>query len=188
MSGASAPPFGFSTIDENAWVVENLETAMATWLNIGVGPFFVTSMDLPEVQHRGAQVPLSMKVAMARAGNVQIELIEQLNDGPSAYRDVYPPGKSGFHHIRRKMTENGDATSDYDAFASDLIARGVEIVMEMQFGPYRIGYADTRSTLGCMLEFYDPSPAVDSLNRLTAAAALDWDGSNPVRMLDLATL
>lgn len=177
-----------SIIDENAWVVEDLQAAMETWLNLGFGPFFVISMDLPEVRHRTARVPLSLKIAIARAGNVHVELIQQMNDGPSAFRDVYPAGQGGFHHIRRQASTGANGLSHYDAMAETFARNGVDVVMEMQFGAQRIGYADTRATLGCMMEFYDPSDAVDSLKRLTAAAAVDWDGSDPIRMLDLADL
>lgn len=180
--------FAFSVIDENAWVVEDLEAAIGTWLKLGYGPFFVTSLDLPEVRYRDIHVPLSLKIAMARAGDVQIELIQQLNDGPSAYRDSYPAGTSGFHHIRRQPFSATDGASDYDALAAEFARSGVDVVMEMQFGRTRIGYADTRATLGCMLEFCDPSEAVDSFKRLTAQAALGWDGSDPIRVLNLAEL
>jgi len=178
----------FSMIDENAWVVDDLQAAMETWLALGFGPFFVASLDMPEVSYRGARVPLSLKIAMARAGEVQIELIQQLNDGPSAYRDVYPAGRGGFHHIRRQAVNEADGASDYDALAAEFASSGIEIVMEMQFGTKRIGYADARSTLGCMVEFCDPSESIESLKRLTADAALSWDGSDPIRMLDLAEL
>lgn len=180
--------FAFSTIDENAWVVEDLEAAIGTWLKLGYGPFFVTSLDLPEVRYRDTHVPLSLKIAMARAGDVQIELIQQLNDGPSAYRDIFPAGTGGFHHIRRQPLGVTDGVSDYDALAAEFASSGIDVVMEMQFGTKRIGYADTRAALGCMLEFCDPSEAVDSFKRLTAQAALGWDGSDPIRMLDLAEL
>lgn len=188
MKNPAEASLALSTIDENAWVVEDLQAAIETWLKLGYGPFFVTSMDLPEVRYRDTKVPLSLKIAMARAGDVQIELIQQLNDGPSAYRDVYPAGKGGFHHIRRQAVSCPDGSSDYDALAAEFAQSGIDVVMEMQFGTKRIGYADTRATLGCMLEFYDPSEAVDSFKRLTADAAVGWDGSDPIRVLNLADL
>ena len=40
-----------------------------------------------------------MSCAFAQAGPMQIELIEQHTDGPSVYRDMFPAGTGGFHHL-----------------------------------------------------------------------------------------
>lgn len=177
-----------SEIDENAWVVSNLDDAIKFWLTLGYGPFFTTNLDLEEVQYRGQKRPLNLKIAIARAGDVHIELIEQINDGPSAYRDVFPKGTSGFHHIRKKAGITGNEQHSYDDLISEFSRNGIDVVMEMQFGEQRVAYVDTRLTLGCMLEIYDPSEAIESLKRFTLEASLGWDGINPVRSLDLSTL
>ena len=58
---------------------------------------------LPRVEaactYRGAESKLDLQVAVAQAGPVQIELIEQFCDRPSVYRDLFGTGESGFHQI-----------------------------------------------------------------------------------------
>lgn len=168
-------------ISETAWVVPDLAQAMKSWIALGYGPFFTMRLDIPDAHYRGRRLPLSLDVALAWAGGVQIELIEQRSDGPSAYRDIYGPSEGGFHHIRLKP-------GDYDAHRERLIASGAEIVMELVLGTQRILYADMRPTLGHMVEILDASPILDRLYAMMVEATRDWDGSEPVRAVDLAAI
>ena len=76
---------------QSAFVVENLEAACHQWSNnFGIGPFFIKDYrpgTFDQVIYRGAPADLSMRVALAQAGTIQIELIEP-GQGPSAYRDM----------------------------------------------------------------------------------------------------
>ena len=67
-------------IIQNAWVVPNIEQACLKWIEeIGVGPFFVSEFGMDVfsfIEYRGGTSELSLKVAVAHAGNLQIELIE----------------------------------------------------------------------------------------------------------------
>jgi hypothetical protein len=148
---------------------------------MGVGPFFVYTVDVPDALYRGRVVPLTMRTALAQAGPVQIEFIEQLSQGPSAYRDVVAKGGSGFHHISRQM-------GGYDSTVARAKAQGAEIVTEAVLGNGRFCYADTRATLGCMLEILDWSLAGERLFAIIADAARGWDGRDPIRPLDLGAL
>ena len=42
---------------------------------------------------------VDVQVAVAQAGPVQIELIQQHCDRPSVYRDLVDKGESGFHQL-----------------------------------------------------------------------------------------
>ena len=89
-------------IIQNAWVVPNLEQACLKWVEeMGVGPFFVSEFDMDVfsfIEYRGEPSELCLKVAVAHAGNLQIELIESKTP-KSTYRDVVAEGYSGFHHM-----------------------------------------------------------------------------------------
>lgn len=170
-----------SGISETGWVVPQLDVAIGHWLALGYGPFFTMRLDIPDAIYRGRTVPLVLDVALARAGHVQVELIAQVNDGPSAYRDMYGPDTGGFHHIRHRP-------GDYERHRERLIADGGEIVMEIRFGAQRIFYADMRATLGCMVEVLDDAPILASLDALMVEASLNWNGSDPIRPVDLASL
>jgi hypothetical protein len=82
------------------FVVEDLITAATRWARVyGVGPFHV----LPPVEvsctYRGTESALDMQIAVAQAGPVQIELIEQRCDRASVFRDLFAKAESGFHQL-----------------------------------------------------------------------------------------
>ena len=78
------------TIFQNAWVVEDVEAAAMEWVNkMGVGPFFITDYTpgtFEEITYHGKPSDLAMRVGIAQAGPVQIELIEPISE-QCAYRD-----------------------------------------------------------------------------------------------------
>jgi hypothetical protein len=168
-------------IIQNCWVVPDLNRAIQGWLALGIGPFFTFEINVPDAVYRGSQVPLHIDVALAQAGPVQIELIQQLNNAPSAYRDSIPDGAGGFHHICR-------AYGRYDEALAVLKSQDVTIAMSGQLGPTRFCYADTREQLGCMLELVDESPMGAAMQKLVHDGAINWDGSNPIRQVDFAAL
>ena len=160
---------------QNCWVVANIDDAMQGWLAAGVGPFFRHDSHYPEALYRGTPVPLSFKCALAQAGPVQIELIEQTSPGPSAYRDIVAEGQSGFHHMCRIV-------DDVDREVDALAARGIKVATEFSPMPgMRVVYADTRPEIGCMLEVVPALPVLLSLQWTVAEAAKNWDGRDPIR-------
>lgn len=162
---------------QNCWTVDSRDEAVEHWLSAGAGPFYTLERSFPDARYRGRIEPLSMKVALGQAGPIQIELIEQTSPGPSAYRDVAPAGGTAFHHMC-KITEQ------FDEDLEGLIAAGIEVVTEI---PGKNGkrtiYADTRAELGCMLELLPPTPELLAIYAIVADAAVDWDGSEPVRAM-----
>ena len=87
---------------QSAWVVDDLDAAVDAWLKVGIGPFFFVEYtpDLFEDStYRGSPSPISMKIAFAQAGDMQIELIEPTGEQANIYRDTVPEGKTAFHHL-----------------------------------------------------------------------------------------
>ena len=81
---------------QSAWVVDDLDAAVDAWLKVGIGPFFFVEYtpDLFEDStYRGTPSPISMKIALAQAGDMQIELIEPTGEQANIYRDTVPEGK-----------------------------------------------------------------------------------------------
>ena len=54
---------------------------------------------------------------------------------------------------------------------------------ESALGGVRVVYLDTRSTTGLMTELVQRNPLFDGLRALVAQAAVDWDGTDPVRTI-----
>jgi hypothetical protein len=166
-------------IVQAAWVVDDLQQAMSQWLRLGVGPFFTLDVDLPSVLYRGQPSSLSMSIGMAQAGAVQIELIQQTSQEPSAYTEGAKSGAAGFHHVCR-------ALGGYDETIALLKAQGVVVATEARWGDGgpRFCYADTRDTLGCYLEIADDSEIGQRMYAVVGGAAESWDGQDPIRRLE----
>ena len=74
-----------------AFIVDDVEAAALRWVRTtGIGPFLhVPHIQLAEYDYRGERRSgLDFSVALAQSGGVQIELIQQHCDNPSAYRDT----------------------------------------------------------------------------------------------------
>jgi hypothetical protein len=160
------------------WVVPDIDVAMANWTKtMGVGPFFVfRDLTIDTVKHRGTQVSTTFHIAMAQAGGVQIELAQQVSDGPYAYNEVFPNGSAdGVHHVAVYVADYAAAMKHY----TDL---GFEPSVEGLFGDMHFAYVDTRSTLGCMVEIIEHNALQDQIFARVAAGAEGWDGvTDPVR-------
>lgn len=163
-----------------AYAVDNLETAIQTWLApLGAGPFFVKNDVLIDSElDRGGAEPLCLRVALGQIGQMQVELIEQVSDGPSAYRDCPPRAPGAVHHI-------GGLTDDFDRDFARYRDAGVPVAALGRSGPVRFAYLDTRDQLGVLTELIDSATAAGLVTRFgeVEAAARDWDGSNPIRVV-----
>ena len=147
------------------------------WVNeLGVGPFFITDYTpdrFEEITYRGAPADLHMRVGIAQAGPVQIELIEPVSE-VCAYRDSVPRGTMGFHHMCVW-------TLDFEADHRYMASLGYPAANTGKVGPIDFAYFDTRPLMGCMLEVVTKNDATVARFAEIAEAAMNWDGSNPLR-------
>ena len=159
-----------------AWVVPDLYAAIERWVEVSrVGPFFVnTDVKLEQPRYRGQPTSIPVRIGLAQAGSIQIELIEQMDDTPSVYRDSVPFGQEGFHHMAAFV-------DDVDAEIERYVAGGSALAYDGYFGDVRLGYLDTRKHLGFMVELFNHQPGMDAFFALIAAEAERWDGSDPIR-------
>ncbi|WP_231568416.1 VOC family protein [Novosphingobium malaysiense] len=161
-----------------AMMVDDIETACANWTRTtGIGPFLhVPHVVLEEFGYRGETTSgLDFSVAIAQSGGVQIELVQQHSDGPSAYRDTIAKGEGGFHHL-------AIYTDDYDAAYAGYVDQGFVAAVDGTFGGYRFSYIDTSAAIGCMVELIEANPLQTDFFERIAAAAEGWDGvTDPIR-------
>jgi hypothetical protein len=141
---------------------------------MGVGPFFLFEHLPLKVFHRGEARELDCSLALAQAGPVQIELLVQHNDSPSAYRDTVKVGRPGFHHIA--------VFCDYETEVAAYKEMGFEVAMSGEIDAMRYCYVDTTAKLGCMVELIEEH-AVKEIFSTIADAAIGWDGREPLRHL-----
>ena len=66
----------------------------------GAGPFFVADrIDLAWGSHRGEPREFLHSSAYGQWGNLMLELVQQDEEGPSPFRDLFAPGEEGLHHV-----------------------------------------------------------------------------------------
>ncbi len=138
-------------ITQMGYVVVDLEAAMARWTDtLGVGPFStIRNVVVDNGLYRGSPTNVDISVALAASGGIEIELIEQHNDVASCYRDLFPPGAEGLHHVAVHP-------SDYDAEVARYEALGCPQAFGGVYQGTRFVYMDTSSSLGVMVELVEP--------------------------------
>jgi catechol 2,3-dioxygenase-like lactoylglutathione lyase family enzyme len=163
---------------QSAWVVDDIHEAANLWAEkAGIGPFFVADYQEGAIEgfYRGKPAPITMKTALAQAGSMQIELIQPTGDGPSAYRDTVPMGRPGLHHIALW-------SNDLNADIALYVKKGFEVAARGgTSGIAEFAYIDTSAVFGHMIELVEGSDIIRSVFSTVADAAIEWDGTDPVR-------
>jgi catechol 2,3-dioxygenase-like lactoylglutathione lyase family enzyme len=167
------------TFDQIGFVVEDLDAALAYWIEvIGVAPFSVyRDFRLAECLYEGEPIELTISVAYGQAGHVQVELVEQHGDTPSAYLGR---ASGDAHHV-------AFWTPEYDRHVEAYCGRGL---VDLMWGSAS-GRADERFVYfapkgpGPMIEVTEVLPAKAETYRAIAEAARTYDGSEPVREVTL---
>ncbi|MEZ5498019.1 MAG: VOC family protein [Steroidobacteraceae bacterium] len=161
-------------IFQHAWVVNDIEAAATRWArSFGVGPFFVAhyrAEQFRDSNYRGQPGQLNMRTAIAYSGPVQIELIEPLDAGPNAYRDVYAPGEEGYHHLCLWSHDLDADIAHYEKSGSAVVNSA-----KMKGGP-RFAYMDGRSQFGCMIELLEYSKPIDEMFAGWRSRCEAWQG------------
>ena len=78
-------------IFQHAWFVDDLEKTCLNWHKaVGAGPFFITENHVTETQtYRGESFLTPLNYAFGYHGETQVQFIQQDEEAPSIYRDMY---------------------------------------------------------------------------------------------------
>jgi hypothetical protein len=165
---------------QTAWVVDDVEASARAWAEQArVGPFFLLPhLSLENPAYRGRPSTIDISLALAQVGPMQIELIQQHDDGPSQYRDSVPAGHNAMHHVAA-------FSDDLDADLAYYEQIGVEVAFSGLVAGTRVLYFDTHSSIGCMTELVERTPSIEELFGHIAEAGATWDGTEPIRLLTL---
>lgn len=171
-------PEGEFRLVQLGFVVEDIVATAGRWAEVhGVGPFLVYPQMEGTWNHRSGERVIQLRMAVAQAGPIQIELIEQIGEEPSVYRDVFPPGQGGFHQLCT-------VTSDYDAKKAHYESLGFELAGEVKAPDgQRIAFYDTWEEFGFFTEFSEPTPGFLANIAAVDRMAAEWDGTDPVRIV-----
>ena len=135
-----------------AYFVNDVEEAAHKWHAMyGAGPFALSPHHrCDKFQFRGSDVQADVSYAFGYLGDVQIQFIQQHDDAPSIYRDMYQPGEEGFHHA-------GCLVNDFAAARQRLLDMGFVNACELWADDVNAAYFDTRSVNGGFTEIHgDP--------------------------------
>lgn len=170
-------PDGEYRFFQMGFVVDDVIAAATRWATVfGVGPFHVLPVFDQQSTYRGTEATITSQVAVAQAGPVQIELIHQLCDRPSVFREWSRDGTCAFHQL-------ATVTPDYDGKKAHYEGLGYEIAGESSSGRFRVAFVDTLADFGFYTEVVESTPGfLANLGKLAQASA-SWDGADPLRML-----
>lgn len=168
-------------IHQLGYVVPNLADALHHWtVTLKVGPFFLNKhLKWPDFKYRGQRSSPDVNIAVSCVGGLQIELIEQCNDEPSAYRDFLDAGGDGVQHLG-VFTERADADLQRLQQAGFEVVQAATSSLDPATGFWYLAKAGQS---GPMIELIGISAAKSELFARVARASASWDGSDPVRII-----
>ena len=160
-----------------AYAVSDIFRGVDKWIkDFGAGPFFIAEhIPIKNVIFRGQPSELDITVAYGQWGEIMIELVQDNGEGPSIIRDLYPPQKSGLHHLAYFV-------DDMDLVSAKLVEEGYVLAMSGQAGENRFQFFDAISEMGHFIEVYEPIESLKSLYERVRVASINWDGSDPLRL------
>lgn len=141
-----------------AYYVTSIDAAAEKWTKaFGAGPFFMARHHrCEEFTYRGTAVEADVSYAFGYLGDTMIQFIEQHDDQPSIYRDMYKAGEEGFHHIAYLV-------SDFAAERQRWLDMGYALATELYADQVNAAYFDTRSLNGGFTEIHGDPPHIMGL-------------------------
>lgn len=142
----------------------------------GSGPYFVAEhIKLRLSLHRGVEAPLDHTSAYGQWGAVMVEFVQQNNAGPSVFRDLYPDGGDGLHHVALIV-------DDLAATRAHFEGEGMETALyaEMEDG-FPFAMMDGVARYGHFIELYEGIPQLTGFYDMVRDAHADFDGANIIR-------
>jgi hypothetical protein len=175
---APTPPATLpGAIRQIGFVVTDLDTALKSWLSLGVGPWYVIRGQKQCASYRGVPCEVTLSIAFANSGDMQIEVIQQENDAPSIYTEFLSTEGEGFNQFAYWAT-------DFDATMRSLTDAGWPVVWSGGEGDgVRYAYAVPPGGPAAIIEIMELNEATNFLAEFVRAAADGWDGSDPIRSL-----
>jgi hypothetical protein len=159
------------------YVVTDLDQAMTAWLELGVGPWFVMRNLPMQALYRGEPCATTLSVAWANTGEMQIELIQQLNATPSIFTEFLAAHGPGFHQLAYWTSDFTDTMCAVEDAGWPVVWSGGE-----GYG-VRFAYIEPPHAPAAVIEISELTDATAANAIFIHDAAAEWDGTNPIRNL-----
>lgn len=159
---------------QQAYFVTSIDAAAKKWSDaFGAGPFFMARHHhCEEFTYRGTAEQADVSYAFGYLGDQMIQLIEQHDDKPSIYRDMFSPVEEGFHHIAYLV-------SDFAAERQRWLDLGYELATELYADEVNAAYFDTRDLNGGFTEIHGDPPHIMGLFAHWRRAHEAWKPGDP---------
>lgn len=138
-----------------AYLVNDIEASCQRWADLfGAGPFVVAPHHRTDrFSYRGTDAEADVSYAFGYLGEMMIQFIQQHDETPSIYRDMYATGQEGYHH-------HGVLVRDYEDEKQRLLAMGFELACELHADNVDACYLDTRAVSGGFTELHADPPHI----------------------------
>ncbi|HUD31377.1 MAG TPA: VOC family protein [Novosphingobium sp.] len=161
-----------------AYFPTDFDATMKYWIEtVGVGPFFVPNdVRLDDMKYKGEPTDATFTMAIGYWGDIQIELIRTDSTSPSLYSGEYAV-RDRLHHVCVFVESIEEARRACKE-------AGAEIIVEGKVGADgAVIYVDPGQGPGHVIEYLQPLSGTEGLFQMMKDAARDWDGSDPIRVL-----
>lgn len=178
--GPLRPVLGPAT--QLGFVVRDLDAAVHHWIHdLGVGPFLFLDKGTGRPPNpslfRGEEVRLELRLAFGFIGDVQLELIQQVNDAPSPYTEFLASGREGLQHLGYWVENHEESCRRVEA-----AGYGPELVIPIAGQDRPIIYYASPAQVGPMIELV---PKRWRRAREAVSARLKvWTGGDPLIRYD----
>ena len=162
-------------IRQVGYVVDDIDQAMQSWIDLSVGPWFVIRRLPMRALYRGEPCETTLSLALSNSGELQLELIQQLDDTPSIFTEFLAADGPGYHQLAYW-------TEDFDATMKAVEEAGWPVAWSGGEGfGVRFAYIEPPNSPATIIEVSELTETTRASATHIRDAAANWDGSDPIR-------
>jgi hypothetical protein len=170
----------FGRAEHVAFVAPDFDVAVQRLLKSGVGPVFTMRRIRPAARFRGARHDPLISAAFAYSGGIQMEVVCQHDETPSAYLEFikrHPAG--GFQHTAYfcDTFQNALAGAEAKGQAFEVVQEFIEPVSGVAYEVYVEPKGGVDPLLAQLMIHGPMEPFFAEMERISAT----WDGTEPER-------
>jgi catechol 2,3-dioxygenase-like lactoylglutathione lyase family enzyme len=162
-------------IRQIGYVVTDLDQALASWVELGVGPWLVMRGLPMRVLYRGAPCETTLSLALSNSGELQVELIQQEDDTPSIFTEFLAANGPGYHQLAYWAEDFDNTMKAVENAGWPIVWSGGE-----ELG-VRFAYVEPPNSPATIVEISELTEAQAGVAKFIRDAAANWDGSDPIR-------
>jgi catechol 2,3-dioxygenase-like lactoylglutathione lyase family enzyme len=162
-------------IRQIGYVVTDLDATLASWVELGVGPWLVIRGLPMQALYRGEPCQTTLSLALSNSGEMQVELIYQHDDTPSIFTEFLAASGPGYHQLAYWA-------EDFDATMTAVADAGWPVVWSGGEGlGVRFAYVEPPNSPAAIIEISELTDAQVAAAKFIRDAAANWDGGDPIR-------